>query len=227
MKPLNLLIVIAIISAMLPRALAAELKVITNPNIKTDAISMDELRSLFLEERISLADGTHIEPVLRKSGPLRDKFSQEYLGKNGDDLQMYYRSLVFSGRTSMPKELNSDAEIVAYVAKTKGAIGYVSSEINTEGVKTLLVLGGRETEQRKLVKRVEPTYPETLQRLKIGGVVRVEATISPKGNVEHVELLGGNPILAEAAIDAVKQWIYSPASSRTTIDISIPFEQTR
>jgi ABC-type phosphate transport system substrate-binding protein len=39
----------------------------------------------------------------------------------------------------MPKSLGSDGEVVAYVAKTKGAVGYVSSGASTEGVKTLVV----------------------------------------------------------------------------------------
>jgi TonB family protein len=225
MKRLNKIIVAAAISCTVTCALGADPKVIANPNIKTDAISAEELKSLFLGEKISLADGTHIEPVLRKGGAVHEKFLRDYLGKNANDLQMYYQSLVFSGRASMPRELDSDAEVVAYVARTKGAIGYVSSETNSDRVKVLLVLNPRGAMQRKLITRVEPKYPETLQRLNIGGTVRLQVTISPKGNVEHVDILGGNPILAEAAIDAVKQWVYSPGPTETTTEVSIPFEQ--
>ena len=39
----------------------------------------------------------------------------------------------------MPKALGSDAEVVAYVARTRGAVGYVSSAANTEGVKALAI----------------------------------------------------------------------------------------
>ena len=223
MKHLARVIAASAILWIIPRSFPAELKVIANPNIKIDAISEEELRSLFLEERISLADGTHIEPVLRKNGEVHEKFLRDYLGKNPADLRNYYQSLVFSGRATMPKELSSDAEVVAYIAKTKGAIGYVSSEAATEGVKKLSVFSASGNEQRKLITRIEPVYPETLQRMNIGGTVRLQVTISPKGNVEHIELLGGNPILAEAAMDAVRQWIYSPASTRTTVEVTIPF----
>jgi TonB family protein len=91
-------------------------------------------------------------------------------------------------------------------------------------VTTLLILSTHGNEQRKLITRFEPKYPETLQRLNIGGTVRLQVTISPKGNVEHVELLGGNPILAEAAIEAVKQWVYSPGSTQSTTEVIIPFD---
>jgi hypothetical protein len=83
------------------------------------ALSAAELKRLFLEEKISLADGTHIEPVLRKGGSVHEKFLREYLGKNAGDLQMYYQSLVFSGRASMPKEPGSDAEVVATLPERK------------------------------------------------------------------------------------------------------------
>ena len=68
---------------------------------------------------------------------------------------------------------------------------------------------------RKLITRVEPKYPPTLERLYIGGVVRVQVDISPSGTVESAQLLGGNPILGQSAIAAVKQWKYAPAKSKT------------
>jgi TonB family protein len=222
-----LVVAAAVIGCTLSSALATEIKVIANPNIKADTISANELKGLFLEEKISLADGTHIEPVFKKTGPVHEKFLQEYIGKSADDLRTYYRALVFSGRASMPKELGSDAEVVAYVSKTRGAIGYVSAEAGAEGVKTLAVIGSGRNAPRTLVTRIEPKYPETLQKLNIGGIVRLQVSISPKGNVENVELLGGNPILAEAAIAAVRQWIYAPAPARTTAEISIPFDANR
>ena len=57
--------------------------------------------------------------------------------------------------------------------------------------------------------------------------MRVEVTISSKGTVEKVELLGGNPILAEATIAAVKRWVYAAGNSRTVGEVSIPFDPDR
>jgi TonB family protein len=127
----------------------------------------------------------------------------------------------------MPEELDSDAEVVAYVARTRGAIGYVSAETGTEGVKTLAIARAGNSDQRRLVIRVEPEYPETLKKLNIGGVVRLQVTISTKGNVERVELRGGNPILGESAMSAVKQWVYAISHSRTVVEVSISFDSHR
>lgn|SRR5579863_2872296 len=205
-------------------ALAGDVKVIANPSVRADSITVAELKSVFLEEKKSLSDGSHVEPVLSKGGEAHEAFLKRYLGKNDDGLQNFYRTLVFTGTGAMPKALASDVDIIHYVAKTKGAIGYVSMDAPLQGVKVLMIGQAGPNAERKLLTRVEPEYPDTLQRLQIGGIVRLALTISPKGSVEAVQLLGGNPILADAAIKAVKQWVYSPDSSRTTTEVSVPFE---
>jgi TonB family protein len=204
--------------------MGADIKVIANGSVKADMISASEVKSVFLEKSNSLGDGTHVEPVLEKDGPVHEAFLHEYLEGSDDDLQNYYRALVFSGRGSMPKQLGSDAEVVAYVARTKGAIGYVSAETVAEDVKTLTIVRGGSGTPRRLITRVEPDYPDTLKRLNIGGTVRLELTIGPRGNVESVRVLGGNPILGESAAAAVKQWVYTANRSRTTEELSIPFD---
>ena len=224
MKNHRLVPLVAVVVFFAPvRVIAADIKVIANGSVKADAISANEVKSVFLEEYNSLRDGTHVEPVLEKDGPVHQAFLHEYLGGTDDDLQNYYRALVFSGRGSMPKQLGSDAEVVAYVARTKGAIGYVSAETIGGDVKTLTIVRGGNGAQRRLITRVEPEYPDALKRLNIGGTVRLQLTIGPKGNVETVLVLGGNPILGESAVAAVKQWVYTASRSRTIEELSIPF----
>jgi TonB family protein len=206
---------------------AESVKIIANSNVQTDEISALEIRSLFLQEKNSLKDGTRIEPVLERGGPTHEAFLKKFLGQNDDRLQRYYQTLVFTGKGSMPKALGSDAEVVAYVARTKGAIGYVGGETNAEGVKTLIVMNISSNTERKLIARAEPVYPLELQRHSIGGTVRLRITITPKGDVKDVQILGGNPILADCAVAAVEKWRYAAASSQTSAEISIPFNPHR
>jgi TonB family protein len=224
MKCPTILLVAAGLMIFVPlNAVASDVKVIANASVKADTISAADLKRVFLEEKNSLADGSHVEPVLDKDGRVHAAFLQEYLGMSEDDLQAYYRTLVFTGRGSMPKALGSDAEVVAYVARTRGAVGYVSSAASAEGVKALAIWTPSDSAERKLITRVEPDYPETLKRLNIGGTVRLQVSISAKGNVENVELLGGNPILGESAAAAVKKWVYAAGRSRTVAEVSISF----
>ena len=116
-----------------------DVKVIANPSVGASSVSADELKAVFLCTKTALGDGGHVEPVLEKGGPTHEAFVKEYVGKTDVALENYYRSLVFTGRGYMPKKLGTDNEVVAYVAKTKGAIGYVSVGASTAGVKTLEV----------------------------------------------------------------------------------------
>lgn len=100
----------------------------------------------------------------------------------------------------------------------------MNSAADVEGVKILPVVAEGQQAQRALVTRVEPQYPETLRQKFIGGTVRLAVTVAPNGTVESVKELGGNPILVEAAIAAVKQWVYAPGGSRTKIQVAIPFD---
>ena len=80
---------------------------------------------------------------------------------------------------------------------------------------------------RKLITRVEPKYPPTLERLYIGGVVRLQVDVAANGTVESAQLLGGNPILGQAAIAAVKQWKYAPGKTRTRTVERLEFDPHR
>ena len=118
-------------------ASAGDVKVIVNRANAVSALSSEELKRVFLGTKTSLDDGTRVEPVIKKDGMTHEEFVKKYLGKTSTALETYYRSLVFTGKGSMPKSFESDAQVVAYVAKTKGAIGYVSMGTSTPGVKTI------------------------------------------------------------------------------------------
>ena len=81
--------------------------------------------------------------------------------------------------------------------------------------------------ERKVVTRVEPEYPETLKRLYIGGTVRVEAVVAANGAVVSTQLLGGNPILGQSAMKAIKQWKYSPANAKGKLVVQLEFDPHR
>jgi TonB family protein len=80
---------------------------------------------------------------------------------------------------------------------------------------------------RKLVVKESPHYPLMLKEAHIGGIVRLEIVISPKGSVDSISPLGGNPVLVEAASTAVKKWKYVPADSETKTQVEFTFDPTR
>jgi TonB family protein len=79
------------------------------------------------------------------------------------------------------------------------------------------------TESRKVKTRVDPEYPELARRLNLKGVVRVQVTVAPGGNVKDVKELGGNPVLLDALIRAVKKWKYEPADKESVVEVKFDF----
>jgi periplasmic protein TonB len=61
-----------------------------------------------------------------------------------------------------------------------------------------------------LVRKVNPTYPPLARQARIQGTVVLHAVISKDGSIENLQLVSGHPMLAPAAIEAVKQWKYKP-----------------
>ena len=83
------------------------------------------------------------------------------------------------------------------------------------------------TSARKVLSRVEPEYPDTLKRLYIGGVVRVEVLVAPNGTVKSTRLLGGSPILGQSTMKALKQWKYAPAAADEVLTVKVEFDPHR
>ncbi|MCG6920756.1 MAG: energy transducer TonB [Acidobacteria bacterium] len=69
--------------------------------------------------------------------------------------------------------------------------------------------GGLVREPQKL-KGFAPVYPDAARNAGVEGVVILECVISPQGRVAEVKVLRGIPLLEQAAVDAVKEWVYTP-----------------
>jgi protein TonB len=70
-------------------------------------------------------------------------------------------------------------------------------------------VGGQIKEPKKL-RNVNPVYPDIARQARVQGIVILECTISPQGKVTNVSVLRGLPLLNDAAVEAVKQWVYTP-----------------
>jgi TonB family protein len=75
---------------------------------------------------------------------------------------------------------------------------------------------GQEEINRKAKSKVTPVYPDLAKRMNIVGVVRIQITVAPNGSVKEATLVGGHPLLANAALDAVRKWRYEAAAGEST-----------
>jgi len=64
--------------------------------------------------------------------------------------------------------------------------------------------------QGKVIERRVPIYPDLARRIRLQGDVAVELIISPEGRVESVRMVSGHPMFSQSALDAARNWRFSP-----------------
>ena len=92
-----------------------------------------------------------------------------------------------------------------------------------------LTLAGAQTApsdeiNRRAKNKVQPSYPDLARKMGITGTVKVEVTVSPNGSVKEARIVGGHPVLANAALDAARKWRFEPAPAESTGVIEFKFE---
>lgn len=92
-------------------------------------------------------------------------------------------------------------------------------------LEALLLVSTAVGESNRVLKvKVVPEYPELARRVRIKGAVRLQLLVTPEGRVKNVTVLGGSPVLVQAAEEAVRKWRYEPASAESTIVVKLDFD---
>lgn len=77
--------------------------------------------------------------------------------------------------------------------------------------------------KRRLVERSAAPYPSLARNMGLQGTVRVEAVVSADGSVKAVDVKGGHPVLAQAAVNAVRKWKWEPAVRESREPVEVKF----
>jgi TonB family protein len=96
------------------------------------------------------------------------------------------------------------------VGNLRSNVGPVAPPPPPKPVKRDLIRVGGNVQESKLIRRVEPVYPELAKRARVQEKVVLRITVDKEGNVSDASVISGHPLLNDAAINAVRQWKYSP-----------------
>jgi ABC-type phosphate transport system substrate-binding protein len=115
-------------------------RVIVNPGNSATSVDRRFLADLFLKKITRWPSGDAARPVdQRGEAPVRLRFSEDVFERSVASIKSYWAQLVFSGRDVPPPELDGDEDVVRFVLKNAGAVGYVSLGATLDRAKTLSV----------------------------------------------------------------------------------------
>jgi TonB family protein len=79
-------------------------------------------------------------------------------------------------------------------------------------------------EGRKVKVSVQPAYPELARKNNIQGSTRLQLAVGADGSVKDIKVLGGNPVLVQASVEAVKKWKFETAPGESTAFVKFDFK---
>jgi len=137
-KALPVIVLLSLLVA--PAALAQGYQLIVHAGNPVESLDADDVSDYLLKKSSKWPDGTAVEPVdLADDSKVREAFSLDVHKRSTSKITLYWQRQIFSGRDVPPPKLANDADVVAYVRSHRGAIGYVSPDATTTGVKKVEV----------------------------------------------------------------------------------------
>jgi hypothetical protein len=119
---------------------APEFRIVVHPSNAVPSVQRSFLADALLKKVTRWEHGEQIKPAdLLPATAARRSFSERVLKRSVGAVRSYWQQKIFSGRDVPPPELASDDEVLVFVAKHPGAVGYVSGAAKLKGVKELSI----------------------------------------------------------------------------------------
>lgn len=113
---------------MLSFAAFADVIVIANRDVPEDTLSQKDVQEIFLGKKVQWSDHSRVHCAVVGDDQVHGKFLKLYVKLSKMDWKIYWKRMVFTGRGLPPETRASEAELIEYISRTKGSVGYISSE---------------------------------------------------------------------------------------------------
>jgi ABC-type phosphate transport system substrate-binding protein len=119
---------------------AANFQFIVHPETNLAAtVSQDDMKKILLGNKDRWENGAIIRLAILAGGPVHDAVIGGVTARTADQFDKYWKKQVFTGKGVMPVIVADDAAMLAYVVKTPGAFGYISSSTKSDQVKVISI----------------------------------------------------------------------------------------
>lgn len=106
---------------------SADICFIVHPSVPHEHITKTNIKEIFLGKKLMWEDNQEVKFVLIKQADFHTEFTIRYLNKTPSQFERYWRTILFSGKGLYPENAKSEDDVITFVEKNKGAIGYISS----------------------------------------------------------------------------------------------------
>lgn len=117
-----------VVCGMMPDASAGEVMIIANPSVPASSLDPDAIKNIFLGKTAKWDNNDMVTIVVSEQSDVHKDFLDKYIKRTENQFSNVWRQNLFTGKGKQPVKVTSIDELVDYVSKTKGAIGYISSD---------------------------------------------------------------------------------------------------
>jgi len=117
----------------------ASIIIIVNNNVPVEELDSNTISDIYLGNISKWENGDTIRITMLKKGKTHEKFVQEIINVSSTRLKNFWKKIVFTGTGNYPKIIIQEDDLVNYVSKTKGAIGYINNSTSHDDVKVISI----------------------------------------------------------------------------------------
>lgn len=110
---------------------------IAHKDVSVDAVTAGDLNKMLLGKSANWPDGSRVVLSMLKDGPIADEFLKTYAKKSPKQFGTFWKKAVFSGTGEMPAAFDTEADLVVFVSRTPGAIGFIDEATAHDEVKVI------------------------------------------------------------------------------------------
>ncbi len=133
------LIIVFVVLLLGLAPLQADVLVVAHPDVPATELDEQTLQRIYLGKKTRWGGGLDVVPVMLKGGLAHQEFVEGVLDRTVARFVTFWKQALFTGRGVPPRSFATEKELLFYVSQTPGAVGYVSADTATPGVKVNVV----------------------------------------------------------------------------------------
>jgi len=118
---------------------ADDVVIITNKNVSIDMLKKEDIKNIFTGKKTRWNDNKKIKFVTLPKSRVHKGFLKKFVKRTPEQYSRHWKKQIFTGKGTKPRSFKTQEGLLNYVARTKGAIGYISPQVVTDKIKVLTV----------------------------------------------------------------------------------------